>query len=119
MNARIFDAASCMDQAEEEITEKLLEGKQVDRYDFAGILDSEMDRGTRVMAEEVAGHITGILDVGMDEHTHVERRKALELWARSLIESFLDSHPELIEERAAEIAATEEPKYDPLEENAA
>lgn len=116
--ARLLDAADCMDQAREEIIEKLLDGKQVEHLTFAGILDAELDSQGRAIAGECAGHLLAAIDMGLGEHQRLENLCALQKWMRSLVERAVDSRPVIIEQRAAEIAATEEPEHEPTEENA-
>ena len=104
---RILDAASYMDQAREEIIEKLLGGKQVGRFTFADILDCEVDDRGRCTLSTVADLMLEILAYAKDDCQHGERRAKVEQWVRGLCERFIDGKPELIEEWAAEIAALE------------
>lgn len=102
---RTLDIADCMDQAREEVTEKLLEGGQVGRFTFADILDSEIDSNVRATVGEVAELLIGVVAYAQDDHTHVEGRKKVRDSMMAMVERFLDSHPELIEERAAYLAS--------------
>lgn len=98
--------AALLDQAREEMIERLLEGKQVGHMTFADILDADIDAG-RVPVADIAGHLLAINDYAQDEHTHVERRRNLDRWLRPIVERWVDSHPEKVRERAEEMLADE------------
>lgn len=106
-NDRVLDLASYMDQAREELIEKLMSGKQVDRHDFIGILDSELNNNVRATVEDVALHLLDIVDYAKDDCVHGERRARLHQWMLGLVERYVDSKPELVEEHAAELEAIE------------
>lgn len=95
-----------MDQAREELIERLLDGKSAGRVTFHDVLDCALN-DNQVTVHEVAQHLLGITDPSMDEHTELERHEALRKWMKPLAERWVDAHPEDIRERAAAIAADE------------
>lgn len=94
--------------ARDDLIDRLLAGKTADGTSFADILDSELDAGTIVIAKEIAPHLLGLADPGMGEHVKLERQVALQKWVRALAEKWVDSKPDLIRSRAAELLASEE-----------
>lgn len=93
-------------QAREELIERLLfEGQTVGRFHFTDILDAELDSSWHSTLDDLQAQLLSIIAYARDEHCHCERRSALEKWMHGMVERFIDSRPDLIEDRAAELAA--------------
>lgn len=101
----LYDRAdkAMLEQARDDLSEKLREGEKVGGLDLWALIESEVNNNDRwrIFLDE----ITTVLGAEqMDAHLRAgEANKVRD----GLIERYLDSHPELIEERAAEILAEE------------
>lgn len=95
-----------MDEARENIIERLVQGKSVHQINAADIFECALNDERQY--GDVIFLLAGILglsgksgdDLLLDAHDLTER-------AREIIECYVDSKPEWIEERAAELAAEE------------
>lgn len=86
--------------AREELEEKLLAGERVFRIDLETLLEGEFDRNFSSCIRSLYEHFAGIGDC-----VPQERCLAGNDWMTQLVSAHLDAHPEVIEERAIEIAA--------------
>ena len=104
-----LDLEPYMAQARFDLIDAILQGTRACGLSFEDILDDEIDKNTRMMVADLAQYLCNIVALAHDEYTHSERRDSLEKWMRGIVERYVDAHPDLIEERAVEIAADGDP----------
>lgn len=97
--ARLLDAASFKDEARDALIEKLKNGKQVGRCDLHDLIDCELNSDRYCITRDELAHLL-TADSG-------ERAALADQCIQGLIERYLDTHPDLIEEEATEIAHAE------------
>ena len=97
-----------LEVARDDMIDRLLDGKTVERVNFAGILDHELDQSRAARTDELANLLLNAIAYARDEHTHGERRAVVEKWVRGMVERWVDAHPDQIRERAKELAHEEE-----------
>lgn len=96
-------SAEDLKDAREELIEKLLAGDKVGHVDLEGLIDYEADTNRAAFVRNLYEHFAGI---GSDSRTgDYDRCMKAGEWMQRLVEAHLDAHPEVVEERAAEIAA--------------
>jgi hypothetical protein len=96
-------SAEDLKEAREDLLEKLLAGDKFGRTDLELILEDEIQRNYASMRRSLYEHFAGI---GNDSHVdEYDRASRAGEWMKRLVEAYLDANPDLIEERAAEIAA--------------
>lgn len=109
MNARITPEQILQhygQQAREDMIERLMDGKQVGHVDITDLLDHDLDQGI-LTTKELAATLLNVIAYAKDEHTHVERRSKIEQRMRSMVERWVESHPDQVQIRAEEIAEAE------------
>ena len=104
-----LDLEPYMAQARFDLIDAILQGTRACGLSFEDILDDEIDKNMRMMVSDLAQYLCNIVALARDEYTHSERRDSLEKWMRGIVERYVDAHPDLIEERAVEIAADGDP----------
>lgn len=92
--------------ARDDLLTRLLDGKRVDGMDLGGLIDCAYDADMKAVATKLHFFFAGIEQKGKDQTLLL----AFDMgqWARGLAEKWIDSRPDLIDERAAEVAAWDE-----------
>ncbi len=93
--------------AREDLIEKLFDGKRIGipALGLDALLEAEYEKASASTIEELASFLRGST-VGGD-YARMELCERMEAFATRLCEAHLDAHPDLIEERAQEIANDE------------
>jgi len=92
--------------AREELIGRLMDGNRVDGMDMAGLVDCAYNDDWKHVCAKVAGFL--ITAESGNSYERQDLPYLLGLWARELAEKWIDSRPDLIEDKAAEIAAWDE-----------
>lgn len=90
-------------EARQELMEELLAGERVAGVDLFALLQSEFDQRLDHSVERLAYHFAGIGNLSTDDRA--ERCERISEWMGKLVAEYLDEHDEIIQERAADIAA--------------
>lgn len=86
--------------AREDLTEKFLAGDRIGRIDLEALLDQELNDNYAATLRSLYEHFANI---GNCDDTDV--CSGAHDWMTRLVKAYLNRNPDLIEERAAEIAA--------------
>lgn len=91
-----------MRDARAALEEELLAGKRIGRVDLEAILDQELNDNYAAALRSLYEHLARI--GALDPHDQIIRCQAADAWMQRLVRAYLDSDPDMVEERAALIA---------------
>lgn len=88
-------------EAREDLAEKLLAGDRIGGVDLESLIDYEIDRNYAAFLRSLYEHFAGIASCEDSAGKCLDGDRLM----AALVDKHLDAHQDLIEERAAEIAA--------------